>query len=166
MMRGQKIVEEAGNEAPRQDLLFVCSSGGHLAQLMTLRLWWENYPRRWVTFDLPDSHTRLKGEETIWCYSPTTRNVKNLFRNFFVATRTLRDRRPDVIISTGAAVAVPFFLLGAALGIPRIYIEVIDRVETPTLTGRICGHLTRNSCVQLEEQLVMYPKARVIGTLL
>ena len=160
------MMENASSEAPRQDLLFVCSSGGHLAQLMTLKPWWERYPRRWVTFDLPDSLARLKGEETIWCYHPTTRNVRNLFRNFVVAARTLRDRRPDVIISTGAAAAVPFFLLGAALGIPRIYIEVIDRFETPTVSGRICSHLTRNFCVQLKEQLVMYPNARVIGTLL
>ena len=34
-------------------ILFVCSSGGHLAQLYRLRPWWEGQERAWVTFDDP-----------------------------------------------------------------------------------------------------------------
>ncbi|MDN5563760.1 MAG: UDP-N-acetylglucosamine--LPS N-acetylglucosamine transferase [Luteococcus sp.] len=149
-----------------KDLLLIASSGGHLAQLMNLEPWWRGYRRQWVTFDLPDTRARLAGEDVVPAYHPTTRNAKNLVRNTGLAIRMLQRRRPDAIISTGAAVAVPFFLMGKLLGIPRIYIEVYDRFDTPTLTGRICSHLSSVFCVQLEDQLRMYPKATVIGPLL
>lgn len=148
------------------DLLLVASSGGHLAQLMSLEPWWSQNRRRWVTFDLPDTRARLQGEDVVHAFHPTTRNAKNLVRNVGVAVKVLRQRRPDVIISTGAAVAVPFFVLGKLLGIPRVYIEVYDRFDTPTVTGRICSRLSSVFCVQLDEQLKIYPKARVIGPLL
>ncbi len=153
-------------DTDRPEVLLVASSGGHLAQLMTLEPWWGELSRRWVTFDLPDARARLVGEDVVHAYAPTTRNLPNLLRNFGLAARVLRERRPDVIISTGAAVAVPFFVLGLLAGIPRVYIEVYDRFDTPTLTGRICSHLSSVFCVQLEEQLAMYPKAHVIGPLL
>lgn len=149
-----------------EKLLLVASSGGHLAQLMSLEPWWSHYDRRWVTFDLPDTRARLEGEEVTGAHHPTTRNVKNLVLNTGLAARELVRDRPDVIISTGAAVAVPFFLLGKLMGIPRVYIEVYDRFDTPTVTGRICSHLCSVFCVQLEEQLALYPNARVIGPLL
>lgn len=149
-----------------RELLLVASSGGHLAQLMSLEPWWRTYRRRWVTFDLPDTRARLEGEHVIGAHHPTTRNAKNLVLNTFLAAKVLTRHRPDVILSTGAAVAVPFFLLGKLLGIPRVYIEVYDRFDSPTVSGRICSRLSSVFCVQLEEQLALYPDATVIGPLL
>lgn len=148
------------------DILFVCSSGGHLSQLITLRPWWQGKERRWVTFDLPDTRGKLIDEEVVAAYHPTTRNVLNLARNTALAIKTLTVRRPDVIISTGAAVAVPFFYVGALLRIPRIYIEVYDRFDSATLTGRLCRPFSTAFCVQTEDQLRIYRGARLIGPLL
>ena len=36
-------------------MLLVCSSGGHLAQLVKLRPWWEQHDRTWVCFDTTDA---------------------------------------------------------------------------------------------------------------
>jgi len=154
------------SDTDRQDLLLVCSAGGHLAQLMAVRSWWSRHDRRWVTADLPDVHARLQGEEVIFAHFPTTRNVLNLLRNFAVAFRVLRERRPDVIVSDGAGVAVPFFAIGKLIGIPTVYIEVIDRFDTRSLTGRMCARLTDDFCVQSDDQLNLYPRATVIGQLL
>lgn len=148
------------------DILFVASSGGHLAQLMTIDGWWRQHRRRWVTFDLPDARARLRGEDIVAAHAPTTRNAKNLVRNLALAVRVLSRRRPDVIISTGAGVAVPFFVLGWLLGIPRVYIEVYDRFDSATLTGRLCRPFSDVFCVQLPEQLEIYPNATLIGPLL
>lgn len=155
-----------GSDRRTQDILFVCSSGGHLSQLVTLRPWWEVHRRRWVTFDLPDTRGKLMGEEVISAYHPTTRNIRNMVRNGVLAMWLLSFRRPDVIISTGAGVAVPFFYIGALLGIPRIFIEVYDRFDSSTLTGRLCRPVTTVFCVQTEQQLRVYPGARLIGPLL
>lgn len=67
---------------------------------------------------------------------PTNRNIKNLIRNTFLAIRVLKKEKPDLIISSGAAVAVPFFYLGKMMGAKLIYIEVFDRIDKPTMTGR------------------------------
>lgn len=42
-----------------------------------------------------------------------------------------------MIISSGAAVAVPFFYIGKILGAKLVYIEVFDRIDKPTVTGKL-----------------------------
>jgi UDP-N-acetylglucosamine:LPS N-acetylglucosamine transferase len=78
----------------------------------------------------------------------------------------LRDERPHLVVSTGAGVALPFFVVARLLGIPTAYIEVYDRIDTRTLTARLCRPFTSLFCVQWEEQRVLYPGAHVIGLLL
>ena len=147
-------------------LVLVGSSGGHLAQLLSLEPWWSTWRRTWVTFETRDATSLLLGERTIWAHHPTTRNLKNLLLNAVLAVRLLRHDRPDVLVSTGAGVALPFFVVARLLRIPTLYIEVYDRIDSATLTGRLCRPFTTTMCVQWEEQLVMYPRARVIGCLL
>lgn len=152
--------------SPDTSILFVCSSGGHLAQLLSLREWWGQLNRRWVTFDTADAVSQLEGEDVVWAHHPTTRNFPNLTKNGRLAWQALSDRRPDIVVSTGAAVAAPFFVIAASLGIPTIYVEVIDRVDSLTVTGKFCRLLSTAFCVQLPEQLQLVPDARLIGPLL
>ncbi|MBG0813890.1 PssD/Cps14F family polysaccharide biosynthesis glycosyltransferase [Planomonospora sp. ID82291] len=158
-------VERAKVTAARSVLL-VASSGGHLAQLDALEPWWREWDRTWVTFRTDDASSRLSGEQIVWGHHPTTRNVPNLLRNFVLAWRMLRRKRPDLIVSTGAALAFPFFVLAKILRIPTVYIEVYDRLDSPTLTGRLCVPFTTLFLVQWEEQRRFYPGATVIGGLL
>lgn len=146
--------------------LLVGSSGGHLAQLFALRPWWAGQDRTWVTFRTPDAESLLEGERTVWAYHPTTRNVPNLIRNTLLAVRLLRRSRPDVVISTGAAVAFPFFVLARLMRIPTVYIEVYDRIDTPTLTARLCRPFSTLFLVQWEEQRRFARDAVVVGHLL
>jgi UDP-N-acetylglucosamine:LPS N-acetylglucosamine transferase len=149
-----------------QRLLLVGSSGGHLAQLLALKPWWESRERTWVTFATEDAKSRLREERVEWAHFPTTRNLPNLIRNFFLAIVVLRRYRPDVVVSTGAGVAVPFFLLSRVLRIRTVYLEVYDRLDTRTLTGRLCRPLSSLFCVQWEEQARLYKGSRVVGTIL
>lgn len=146
-------------------VLLVGSSGGHLDQLARLQPWWSRHERHWVTFDLPDATSRLADENVTWAYHPTTRNVFNLARNMALAVRVLRRERPDVVISTGAAIAFPFFLLARAMGIKTVYIEVFDRVSSKTLTGRLCKPISSQFLVQWPEQQELYPGSVLIGSL-
>ncbi len=155
-------------ERPPADVnvLFVTSAGGHLAQLVQLAPWWRGTRRAWVTFDLEDARSLLAGERVHHAYHPTTRNIPNLLRNLLLAVRVLRRERPDVIISTGAGVALPFFVLGKLRGCRTVYIEVVDRIETSTMTGRLCHPFTDVFAVQWEEQLPLYANAELVGRLL
>jgi hypothetical protein len=161
----------APSEPPRHDegarILLVGSSGGHLTQLMSLRPWWGQETRAWCVFDGPDSRGHLQDEPDVtWAHSPTTRNIPNLLRNSALAWKVLRRFRPTVVASTGAGVAVPFFVLGRLLGARTVYVEVYDRIDTPTLTGRMCRPFTDVMCVQWDEQADLYRGAHVIGPLL
>lgn len=149
----------------RKRVLFVSSAGGHLSQLLQLRPWWVHHDRQWVTFDLPDAQSKLDGETLIPAYHPTTRNLKNLARNTPLAYRTLRSFQPDVVISNGAGVAVPFFALAKAMGIPTVYLEVYDRIDSRTMTGRLVGPLTSKFLVQWPEQQALYQGSSLVGPL-
>lgn len=148
-------------------VLLVASSGGHLAQLLALESWWSEHPRAWVTFDTPEARSALRDETDVtWAYHPTTRNVVNLARNSVLARRTLRRVRPNTVVSTGAAVAFPFFVAARLRGIRTVYVEVYDRIDTPTLTGRLCRPVTDMMLVQWDEQRVLYDDAVAVGRLL
>lgn len=150
----------------RRRVMLVCSSGGHLLQLYQLKPWWERHDRTWVTFKMPDSESLLAGERVSWAHQPTTRNVPNLLRNLALAWRLVRARRPHVIVSSGAGVALPFFLAGRLFGAKTIYIEVYDRIDLPTLTGRLCYPLSNLFLLQWDQQKRFYPRGHVIGRLL
>lgn len=152
--------------ASREHLLLVASTGGHLAQLMVLRSWWSAFERTWVTFDKADAHSALAGEDVVFAHHPTTRNLRNAARNLRLARRTIAGLRPSLVVSTGAGVAAPFFLVARAHGIPSMYIEVFDRIDSATLTGRMCRPLSTAFCVQWEDQLRLYPGSDYVGALL
>lgn len=119
--------------------------------------------RFWVTFDKEDARSILREEIVYHCFFPTNRNVKNLVKNTILAFKVLRKERPDVIISSGAAVAVPFFYIGKLFGCKTVYIEVFDRIDKPTLTGKLVYPVTDKFIVQWEEMKKVYPKAINLG---
>lgn len=147
-------------------VLLVASSGGHVGQLLALRPWWEHHHRTWVTFDTEDTRSQLKGEDVVHAFHPTTRSLTNLLRNSVLAAVVLPRVGPDLVVSTGAAVAVPFFAVARVLGIPCVYIEVVDRLASATVTGRVCHAISDLFLVQWPQQLRLYPRAKVVGTLI
>lgn len=155
-----------GEDQRRLRLLFVTSAGGHLAQLMQLGAWSSQHDRCWVTFKLPDAENLLTGERVYWGYHPTTRSVRNLVRNGRLAWRVIRRERPDVIVSCGAAIAVPFFVIGRLHGARTTYVEVVDRLNTRTLTSRLVSPFTDLFATQDEQQAELFPGSVQIGRLL
>lgn len=143
----------------------VGSSGGHLTHLYMLKPFWQNKERFWVTFDKADAKSLLEDEKMYPCYYPTNRNIKNLIKNTIVAWKVLRKERPDIIISSGAAVAVPFFYLGKLFGAKTIYIEVFDRIDASTVTGKLVYPIADKFIVEWEEMCRVYPKAINLGSI-
>jgi beta-1,4-N-acetylglucosaminyltransferase len=140
----------------------VCSAGGHLAQLWALRAWWSGVDRFWVCLDKPDARERLAGERVYWVRGPTNRSVARAVRNAFYAAGVLAKERPDVLVSNGAAVAVPFFAVGRAIGSGLVWIEVPDRIYGPSLTGRLVRRWVDRVVVPDPAQIAAYPGAVVV----
>lgn len=141
----------------------VGSSGGHLTHLYLLKPFWKDKERFWVTFDKEDARSILGNEIFCPCHYPTNRNLKNLIKNTILAFNILRKEHPDIIVSSGAAVAVPFFYLGKIFGAKTVYIEVFDRIDAPTMTGKLVYPVTDRFIVQWEEMKKVYPKAINLG---
>lgn len=146
-------------------ICLVGSSGGHLTHLYMLKPFWKNKERFWVTFDKEDARSILKGEKLYPCYYPTNRNIKNLIKNTVLAVKVLIKEKPDLIISSGAAVAVPFFWIGKLMGAKLIYIEVFDRIDKPTLTGKLVYPIVDKFIVEWDEMKKVYPKAVNFGSI-
>ena len=126
--------------------LLVASAGGHLDELLLLLPRLDLPDRTWVTYPVPQAERLLHGEEVHNAYHPTTKNLPNAVRNYRLARRVLASGRFDRIVTTGAAVCVPFLLRARQLGIPCHYIESATRVTGPSLSGRLVAPLSNVTC--------------------
>ncbi|HWL32763.1 MAG TPA: hypothetical protein VNP89_04080 [Gaiellaceae bacterium] len=147
----------------RADLLLVCSTGGHLLQLVALRDAWEPFTRAWVTFDKSDARSLLHDERVTYAYGPTNRSVKNLLRNLVLAWRVVGKVRPRVIVTTGAGVAVPFAWVARLRGASVVYVESLARIEGPSLTYRLIAPIASKRYVQWPELAAELPGTRFAG---
>lgn len=123
-------------DRPRRVLL-VANSGGHLLQLLEIGAAFAEFERVWVTLDSADSRSLLENEHVVYAHGPTNRSISNLLRNLLLAWHTMRGIDPDVIVSTGAALAVPFFVVGRLKRTRLIYVESFTRVRRLSLSGRM-----------------------------
>ena len=151
------------NVEPRLKIALVCSSGGHLFELLSLRPFWQEHDRFWVSFPGPDTLFHLKDESVHWAYHPTNRNLKNFFRNLVLALKLLRREKPDLILSTGAGVSVPFIFAGRLKGIPCLYLESLTRVSTLSLSAKIVYPFVNALLVQWPELAEKFRKAQFKG---
>ena len=146
-------------------ICFVGSSGGHLAHLYMLKPFWKNKERFWVTFDKEDARSLLKDKKMYSVYYPSNRSIKALLINTWRALRILPKEKPDLIISSGAAPAIPFFWIGKLMGAKTVYIEVFDRIDAATIAGKLCYPVTDLFIVEWEEMKKVYPKAINLGSI-
>ena len=146
------------------DVLLVCSTGGHLLQLFTLRHAWADTTHAWVTFDKSDARSLLAGEQVLYAYGPTNRNLRNLGRNLVLAWKVLRRLRPRVIVTTGAGVAVPFCWIGRLRGARVVYIESLSRITRPSLSCRMIGPVASRVYGQWPEFAQSVRRARYVGS--
>ncbi len=146
-------------------MLLVCSPGGHLLQMFRLRRAWEDAERSWVTLDSADVRYLLRDERAHLANGPTNRSLKALLANLRLAWSLVRRERPEAILSTGAALAVPFFLVGKLFGARLVYVESLTRIEGLSLTGRIVYPLADAFFVQWPTTTRL-KRARFVGSLL
>lgn len=144
----------------------ISSKGGHLFQLIQIKKLFGKYDRFWVTFRGQDVDYFLKNEKVYYGFYPESRNIINTIRNFVLAIKILNREKPNFLISCGAAIAVPFFILGKLFRSKLIFIEPYDFVAYPSLTGKILYNFVDLFLVQHKLQKKWFPKAKYWGSLL
>lgn len=152
----------------RIDVLLVCSTGGHLLQLVALREAWQDVSRLWVTFDKSDARALLRSEEVVYASGPTNRSfgltaAANTLRNLVLAWRVVGRSRPSVILTTGAGVAVPFAWVGRLRGARVVYVESFTRIEGPSFSCRLIAPVSARLYGQWPEFAASVRGARYAG---
>jgi beta-1,4-N-acetylglucosaminyltransferase len=133
--------------------------------MLALEPAWRGLGRTWVTLESADVAHLLQGEDVIKGHGPTNRSLLNLLRNLRVAWRVIRERDPEIILSTGAGLAVPFFLVGRLLRRRLVYVESLTRIESISLSGRMVYPLADHFFVQWP-QAARRRRMRYAGSLL
>lgn len=146
-------------------LLLVANNGGHLLQLHHLQSVWRQFERIWVTGSKPDALSMLRDERVEYAFFPTDRNLKNLVRNLFLAFRIIRAERPDWVVTTGAAMSVPFCFVAKLFNVKVMYIESFAKIHRGTLSGRMVYPIADAFIIQWESLRGVYPRAVYGGTI-
>jgi UDP-N-acetylglucosamine--N-acetylmuramyl-(pentapeptide) pyrophosphoryl-undecaprenol N-acetylglucosamine transferase len=123
-------------------IMFVSSTGGHLSELLQLSQRLDPVPDQsvWVTHSRANSARILAtypGAEVHFVRSVESRQAGAALAVLPTATRLIRASKPDAVITTGAAVAVPFAVAARFARIPFHYVESAARFHGPSLTGRM-----------------------------
>lgn len=160
-------VETAPTSPYHQEIhvMLVCSPGGHLMQMLALKPAWDDLPRTWVTLPAADTKALLRDEDPVFAHGPTNRSLKNFWLNLFLALRLVRQHKPDVILSTGAGLAVPFFIVGRLFGVRLVYLESLTRIHEPSLSGKLVYPLSDRFFVQWAEAATR-PRMQFAGRVL
>ncbi|MGY1834639.1 glycosyltransferase [Blastococcus sp. SYSU DS0510] len=124
--------------------LLVASTGGHLAQIVR---WAERFGLQpdsvFATFDSEQSRSLLRGRRVVTLDYVPPRGLAPAVRAGLRLHREVRRERFDVVLSTGAAVAIPAYAIAQLRRIPFVYIESVSRFDGPSATGRILERLPR-----------------------
>jgi beta-1,4-N-acetylglucosaminyltransferase len=86
------------------------------------------------------------------------RSVWRTAVNAWQSLLVLHRERPELVISTGADVAVPILLLAKLCGATLVFIETAGSAE-PTLAGRLVYPMADLFIVQWPERLERFPTA-------
>lgn len=124
-------------------MLLIANHGGHISELWGLANRLDGDERVWITNDHTQTRHILAGEDVVYVPFIDARDLAGVVRAIPHALRYLRSNRIDLVVSSGAAIALAWLPLAALLGIPTHYIESSARIQAPSLTGKILQRIPR-----------------------
>lgn len=156
-----RAVRELTSGRPARVAL-VSSSGGHVDLLMRLRPVLEGFERTWITQPSERSQALVTAGERflplpVYHRNPVQARVAtNLVRSVRYATE-----RPDLVLTSGSGLTVPYCLAARALGVRLMFIETSARVTGPSASGRVLGRIAHHVVAQWPSMAEVYPGATI-----
>ncbi|MEZ4710466.1 MAG: PssD/Cps14F family polysaccharide biosynthesis glycosyltransferase [Caldilineaceae bacterium] len=147
-------------------IAIVCSHGGHLTESMQIMDAFEDHKFFFATY-----HSTRNGEVQQLAPAYFMHNVGvnplRMLQAFGWALWIVLKERPDVIVSLGAEIALPFFVWGKLTGARTIFIESWCRIENLSLTGKLVYPIVDVFWVQWPQLLsIAGPKAKFRGAVI
>lgn len=146
-------------------ILFIASTGGHLNELLQLKVLFKEYNSYLITEkDISTQGLQIDGIKKIRYLTYGTRSkilvypfifIYNCFKSLFYYFKI----KPKVIITTGTHTAVPMCYIGKIFGSKIIFIETFANRNTKTLSGRMVYPISDLFIVQWKEMQQLYPKS-------
>jgi len=144
-------------------VMLVAPSGGHLSEIRNLVDCYADRAHHFV-INVPIVEDEfMRGRTSV--ISLSQRDWR-FFKNVLEAWKLLRRERPNVILTTGGSMSVPFAWIGWAMHIPTVYVETVAKVSIPTLTGRIIYPIATRFYYQWSYLEKYFPKGKFIGLIL
>lgn len=147
-------------------ICLAASAGGHLSQLLKLVDSWNGYE----TFSITTTEVvreNLQNFGPVYTVGECNRQHPILvFKVLLQCIRIILKERPDVIISTGAAVGCIACFLGKLLGAKIIWIDSITNVARISLSGRLVRPIADLFLVQWPELAQKYSNVEYIGAVI
>ena len=138
----------------------VCSHGGHLTELLYMMDAFKGHDIFFVTYD--NIRTRKLDYKTYLYPNLGEGNLSivpfRLLKYLPSFINILRKEKPDLIVSNGAEIAIPFFYLSKLFRIKTIFIECYTRIDAPTITGKVVYPFSDLFLVLWPEMLDKYGK--------
>ena len=131
-------------------ICLTCSAGGHLTQIRKLEKFYRKYDYFFVTFFSKPIEELAKRERFYFVKDPG-RNLFKFLINTLQSLKVLLREEPDVIISTGAGVAIAMCWWGRIFGKKVIFIEDWCVVDKPSLSGRMVYPIANLFIIQWEQ---------------
>lgn len=156
-------------------LLVVLGEGGHTSELLNLiDLMGDRYEYHYIISQEDNlSAKRIKHSGPIHILprprGKDTKAVRAAFLTLLAGIKSLSVLirvRPDAIVSTGPAIAVPVFMLGKLLGAKAIFVETGSRIRALSMTGKIMYRWADMFFVQWPQLAEQLPKAIFAGRLI
>jgi UDP-N-acetylglucosamine:LPS N-acetylglucosamine transferase len=156
-------------------MLVVLGEGGHTTELLNLvDLLGDRYEYHYIISDKDNlSAEQIKQAGPLHILprprGKDTAMLKAVYLTFLATIRSisiLLNVRPDAILSTGPAIAVPVSFLGKLLGARVIFVETGSRICALSLTGRIMYRWADLFFVQWPQLADQLPKAVYAGRLI
>jgi len=138
-------------------ICIACSAGGHLTEVLQLAGAYRKYDHFFLTARRRDTEDLAKKDRVVFLTDPG-RNLLRLVKNAFQSLSVIRKERPDVILSTGAGLAIPACYFAKMMGKKVIFIDSICRIERPSLSGRLAYPIASLFLVQWKGMMAKYGK--------
>ena len=152
-------------------IFLICSSGGHLTQMLRLNKVLSDYNVTLITEKTEISKV-LKQSDIDEILFPPHGGREDVFKylfkfslNIILSLYRYIRYRPKIIISTGAHTALPTCYIAKLFGSRVIFIETFAKISTPSLTGRAVYPIADVFYVQWPALKSYYPKAKYKGKL-
>jgi UDP-N-acetylglucosamine:LPS N-acetylglucosamine transferase len=147
-------------------ICLAASSGGHLSQLFKLAKSWQDHE---IFFVVTAQTVAEQLQKYGNVYVVGESNRQHPLKVFIVLIRCLiivLRKRPDVVISTGAAVGCITCFLVKLIGAKVVWIDSITNVEQISLSGRMVRYIADLFLVQWPHLADHYKNVEYVGSVI